>query len=104
MEERILDLTEAAAVLKMSPETLRRKVKTGDAPACKPGKSWIFIYEDIISYIRSQYQVENNFYLTNSDSNGGNTCNTVKTKVRHLPRGGYMSQRKIEKEYEKLMM
>ena len=99
---KIIELNEAADLLKISPETLRRKAQTGEVPAAKPGKQWIFIPEDLITYVRSKYEVENNFYLTKS--NGDSTCNTVKTKVRHLPHGGYMSQRKTEKEYEKLMM
>ena len=98
----IIELNEAAILLKMSPETLRRKAQTGEVPAAKPGKQWIFIPDDLFSYIRSEYKVENNFYLTNS--NGDNTCNTVKKKIPHLPRGDYMAQRKVEKVYKELMM
>lgn len=103
-KKEILILSEAAKILKMSPETLRRKAKEGEAPAYKSGKNWIFIYEDLISYVCSQYKVENNFYLTNSKLKGDKTCRSTKTKALHLPHRGYMSQRKIQKEYDKLMV
>jgi len=58
MKEEIINLVEAAILLKMSPETLRRKAQAGEVPTFKSGKIWIFIYVDLILYIRSQYQVD----------------------------------------------
>lgn len=104
MKEKIINLIEAATLFKISPETLRRKAQVGEVPAYKPGKSWIFIYVDLISYIRSQYQVENNFYLTSENLNEDSSHILNKTKFPYLMPGSSKSQRKTEKEYEKLML
>jgi excisionase family DNA binding protein len=52
---KILNLEEAAALLKMSPEGLRRKVVKGEIPGAKPGKCWCFIEEDLAEYLQSIY-------------------------------------------------
>ncbi|MBV9575669.1 MAG: helix-turn-helix domain-containing protein [Gammaproteobacteria bacterium] len=52
---RTLDLKEAAAFLKMTPEGLRRKVANGDIPGAKPGKRWCFREDDLAEYLRSLY-------------------------------------------------
>ena len=54
---KTLDLQEAAAFLRMNPETLRQKTKAGIIPGAKPGKSWVYVEEDLIDFIRSQYTV-----------------------------------------------
>ncbi|WP_081470802.1 helix-turn-helix domain-containing protein [Methylomonas methanica] len=50
-----LNLTKAAELLKMHPVTLQGKAKSGQIPGAKPGKCWVFVEEDLIDYIRSQY-------------------------------------------------
>ena len=50
-----LDLKQAAEFLKIHPVTLQCKAKAGEIPGAKPGKSWVFIDEDLANYIRSQY-------------------------------------------------
>ncbi len=52
---RTLDLNEAAAFLKMTPEGLRRKVANGEIPGAKPGKRWCFREDDLAEYLRSLY-------------------------------------------------
>jgi hypothetical protein len=52
-----LDLHQAAAFLHMHPEEVRRRAKLGLLPGAKPGKSWIFIEDDLVDYVRSQYAV-----------------------------------------------
>jgi excisionase family DNA binding protein len=54
-DEDTVDLAEAAAFLKMSQESLRRKAKAGDIPGAKPGKRWCFIKSDLTAYVRSHY-------------------------------------------------
>ena len=54
---KTLDLQEAATFLWMNPETLRQKTKAGIIPGAKPGKSWVYVEEDLIDFIRSQYTV-----------------------------------------------
>lgn len=50
-----LTLKEAAALLKMCPEALRRKAKMGEIPGAKPGKCWCFLEGDLIVYLRQCY-------------------------------------------------
>jgi len=50
-----LNLDQAASFLKMSAEDLRRKTKTGKIPGAKPGKAWVFLEEDLVTYLRSLY-------------------------------------------------
>ncbi len=50
---KTLDLQEAAAFLRMNPETLRQKTKAGIIPGAKPGKCWVFLEDDLAEYIRT---------------------------------------------------
>jgi len=50
-----LSLNQAASFLQMSPSTLRDKVKSGLVPAAKPGKRWVFLEDDLVTFIRSLY-------------------------------------------------
>lgn len=52
-----LDLKQAAAFLKMHPEEVRRRARLGLVPGAKPGKSWVFIEEDLAAWLRGQYAV-----------------------------------------------
>src|ERR1700687_3927380 len=52
---RTLSLTEAAALLHMHPEEVRRRAKCGAIPGAKPGRRWIFIEDDLADYLRSFY-------------------------------------------------
>ena len=48
-------LKQAAQFLQMSPAALRVKAKSGKIPAAKLGKSWVFLEDDLVAYIRSFY-------------------------------------------------
>ncbi|XYJ11993.1 helix-turn-helix domain-containing protein [Telluria sp. B2] len=50
-----LDLKQAAAFLRMHPEEVRRRAKLGLLPGAKPGKSWVFIEDDLAAWLRGQY-------------------------------------------------
>ncbi len=52
---KTLLLTEAANFLKMHPEEVRRRAKSGKLPGAKLGKCWVFILDDLVEHIRSQY-------------------------------------------------
>ena len=52
-----LDLNGAATLLKIHPQTLLQKLRSGEIPAAKPGKCWVFIEEDLFEWLRSQYNV-----------------------------------------------
>lgn len=53
---RTLNRIEAAKLLNMHPITLLQKVHAGLIPAAKPAKSWVFIQDDLIQYLRGIYQ------------------------------------------------
>jgi excisionase family DNA binding protein len=52
---KTLSLKEAAALLRMHPQTVRRLALKGELPAAKPGKSWLFVEDDLLAWVRSRY-------------------------------------------------
>lgn len=52
---KTLDLKDASAMLKMHPQTVRRRALAGEIPGAKPGKCWAFIEEDLANWLRSRY-------------------------------------------------
>ncbi|MPS48577.1 MAG: DNA-binding protein [Methylobacillus sp.] len=48
-------VAEAAKFLGISPKNLRLKAKQGLIPGAKPGRDWVFIEDDLISYMRGLY-------------------------------------------------
>jgi excisionase family DNA binding protein len=52
---RTLDLKQAAAFLKMNPETLRLLAAAKKIPAARPSRRWCFMEEDLAEYLRSLY-------------------------------------------------
>ncbi len=52
---RTLGLNEAAAFLKVHPEELRRRAKSGTVPGAKVGRAWVFLMDDLVGYLRSLY-------------------------------------------------
>jgi hypothetical protein len=55
MTIRTLDIVEAASFLKMPPERLMCKASRGEIPAAMLDRRWVFIEEDLVAYLRSQY-------------------------------------------------
>lgn len=53
---KTMNLEEGAAFLGLSPEKLRKKLKQGKIPGCKPGQRWLLIYEDIVEWMRNDYK------------------------------------------------
>ena len=52
---KTLTLEAAADFLYMNPAVLREKAKAGIIQGAKPGKRWVFLEEDLVSYLRSIY-------------------------------------------------
>ncbi len=52
---KTLTLVEAARFLKMHPQTVRRMALRGELPGAKPGKCWVFIDDDLASWLRTHY-------------------------------------------------
>lgn len=49
-----LRLTEAAKIVHMSAESLRRKAAAGDIPGAKPGAYWIFKQTELEQWLYNQ--------------------------------------------------
>jgi Helix-turn-helix domain len=52
-----LTLAVAAAFLEMHPEEVRSRAKRGALPACKPGRRWVFVDEDVAAFLRESCSV-----------------------------------------------
>jgi hypothetical protein len=52
---KTLDLKEAAGFLRCHPEEVRRRAKAGMLPGAKVGRAWVFLEDDLASYLRSLY-------------------------------------------------
>jgi len=52
---KTLGLSDAAALLRLHPEELRQRAKTGRIPGAKVGRAWVFIEEDLADHLRSLY-------------------------------------------------
>jgi excisionase family DNA binding protein len=61
--EPLLDATEAAALLRMHPNTLRLKARLGEIPGRHIGKYWRFRVSDLNDWVR--HQVRGDYGATN---------------------------------------
>jgi excisionase family DNA binding protein len=53
MAHDVLTTDEAAAYLRVSAFTLKRKARAGDIPAAKAGRAWRFLREDLDKWLRN---------------------------------------------------
>jgi len=94
---KTLDLREAAELLKMHPQTVRRLAIKGIIPSAKPGKCWVFIEADLVAWLRSRYcqprQVPEGEEDTQWHYTKGKTQNT----------GGPVSPHRTAKNYANLL-
>ena len=49
-----LDLTQAAALLKVHPKTLEKLARVGSVPSCKVGRAWVFVEELLMDWLMTQ--------------------------------------------------
>lgn len=49
-----VNIEEAAALLKVHPETALKIIQAGDIPAAKVGRAWVMMTKDVLSYIQKQ--------------------------------------------------
>lgn len=57
-EIRTLNIDEACQLLHTHKSTLYQKIASGEIPAARIGRSWIFVELDLVDYIRKQYKAE----------------------------------------------
>jgi excisionase family DNA binding protein len=89
-----LDLNEAAALLKIHPQTVLERARSGNIPAAKPGKCWVFIEEDLLEWLRSKYTS-----IRQDVGQGGKTC-SLKEKITPI---GITNSLLREKQYTDLL-
>jgi hypothetical protein len=93
-----MDLNEAAAFLRMNPEVLRQKAQAGEVPGAKPGKRWVFLEEDLVQYIRSQYAPDWRATRVADDQEETSCHFSAETKL-----GGSTSVHQAEQELDDLL-
>jgi len=49
-----LDVTEVAALLRAESETIMQLARKGELPGARIGKSWVFLREDVILFLKKQ--------------------------------------------------
>ena len=92
-----LDVCAAAAFLLSHPVELRRRAKWGLVPAAKIGKRWVFIKDDLVNFVRSQYAVSRQALQVTSRKES--TCHFT----REEQPGGSNASLQMESEYKNLL-
>ena len=87
---KTLDVTEAAAYLKISVSALYAKVRNQELPKCKPGKKLCFFESDLIEYLRNIQQ---------SNEKGQQPWH-LNAETKSIT---FTSQRRTDDEYESLL-
>ncbi|HXK28004.1 MAG TPA: helix-turn-helix domain-containing protein [Candidatus Binatia bacterium] len=82
---KTLTLPEAASFLKMHPEEVRRRARMGVVPGAKAGRRWVFIEDDLVSYLRSFYAASRQALVGDRSE----LCQSTNAEVR----GGFVSPR-----------
>ena len=95
---KTLSLIEAAEFLKMHREEVRRRAKSGQLPGAKLGKRWVFILDDLVEYIRSQYSSSRQALRVDSEKEV-NLCHSTSAVVR----GGSRSPHQAESVLDVLL-
>jgi excisionase family DNA binding protein len=93
---KTLDLLEAAQLLKLHPQTVLQRARSGGIPAAKPGKCWLFIENDLIEWLRSQYHSPQQ----DVGQGGKNVC-SLKDKTANT--GGIALPRQTAQQYANLL-
>ena len=93
---KTLDIDGAAKFFKAHKETIRRLASSGELPGVKIGRSWVFIEEDLVMYIRNKY--------SNRDASQGVNIRSIDIwhSTKETESGGRISSIK-ENGYEKVL-
>ncbi|MFY0083443.1 helix-turn-helix domain-containing protein [Acinetobacter baumannii] len=106
-----LSLDQAATFLRMHPEELRRRAKLGLIPGAKPGKSWVFLEDDLADYLRSLYakprqalQVTSSKELKQCHLSNATTYGGLTSPHRAVSELDALLQRKIKSKHKNSMI
>ncbi len=92
-----INLAQAATFLHMHPEEVHRRAKRGLLPGAKPGKSWIFIDDDLADYVRGHYAFERQALQVTPRKD--QSCHSINAKIR----GGSISPHHQESGLDALL-
>ena len=53
-----LGVTEAAALLRAESETVMQFARRGELPGTRIGKSWVFMRDDVLAFLRRQIAID----------------------------------------------
>ncbi|WP_369832138.1 helix-turn-helix domain-containing protein [Motiliproteus sp. MSK22-1] len=78
-----MGLEGAAEYLRCEPETLRKLAKSLEIPGAKIGHEWVFVRQDLASYVKSRYyqNVQSGVADRNKEES---ICQSTNAKVRHF--------------------
>lgn len=91
------NLEQAAAFLHLHPMTLLRKAQSGEVPAAKPGKRWVFLEIDLTVYLRSKYSQQ----VSQGDNEGIALCHSTNEKTQNTIGSSSLSQ--VRSQYKNLL-
>jgi len=92
---KTFNIIEAAAFLGAHKETIRRLAAGGQLPGVKVGRSWRFIQDDLVVYMRSKY-------ASAVTSQGAVRSNQQWHFTKEIPRGGLVLPI-MDKEYREAL-
>jgi excisionase family DNA binding protein len=49
-----MNIQEVAAFCRAEPETIAQYARSGELPGTKMGKGWLFLYDDVIAFLRER--------------------------------------------------
>jgi hypothetical protein len=58
IQNETLDLHGVAALCKAEPETIAQYARSGELPGTKMGKSWVFLRDDVLAFLRKRIAEE----------------------------------------------
>lgn len=96
--DETLNLQSAAKFLFVHWQTLRAKASTGEVPAAKLGRRWVFLKSDLVAYLRSQYS--SGRPRSQVQHIGDSLCCT---NDPILASGGVISEHQTDSEYSALL-
>ena len=97
------DLKEAAAFLKVHPETMRQMAKDGTVSGAKIGRRWVFLKEHLVSHITNNYATNGGLRLVVDNTNGSKKWQFTNGKMTGASVGTLTSSRRVASEYDNLL-
>ena len=98
-DSQTFNLREAADFLKIHWQTLRKSACAGEVPAARIGRRWVFLREDLVSYLRSHYSTGRP--RSQVQQNEGDSLCCTNDPIRDS--GGVLSPHLTEREYSNLL-